>query len=405
MPNSLLTINMITRAAVKLWKNSNAFIQNINTQYDDQYAINGAKIGDSLRIRLPNDYTVRTGAAVSVQNTAEQSTTMTMSTQKGVDVSFSSVDRTLSLQDYSERVMAPMVNNLAGNVAADVMQGSEGGVCNFVSNVDGNGDIITPNAGTVLDGGALLDLNSTPLGQRKLVDDPRTEARVIQSLSGLFNPQPEISKQYRMAKMYDALGFKWFMDQTVIKHTTGTFTAGTVNQAGQSGNTLVVNAITGTLNQGDIITIDGVFAVNRITKVTTGELRQFVITADALNGAVALSIYPAIVPSVGGNAVQYQTVVSGPANAAAINLVTKPGEVYRKNIAYADEMVTMVSADLEMPGPNGVAEQARESFDGISMRMITQYAIGTDQSITRLDVLYGFLYVRPEWGVIIADMI
>src|ERR1700753_295130 len=117
MSNSLLTINMITREAVRLWKNSNAFLQNIDMQYDDSFARTGAKIGTSLRIRLPNDYTVRTGPALQAQDTAEVSTTLVLATQQGVDVSFSSVDMTMSLDDYSERILAPMVNNLAGAVA------------------------------------------------------------------------------------------------------------------------------------------------------------------------------------------------------------------------------------------------------------------------------------------------
>jgi hypothetical protein len=121
--NALLTINMITREAVRLWKNSNAFIQNINMQYDDSFARTGAKIGTSLRIRLPNDYTVRTGPALQAQDTAEVNTTLVLATQKGVDVSFNSVDMTMSLDDYSERVLAPMINNLTGAVAADIMSG------------------------------------------------------------------------------------------------------------------------------------------------------------------------------------------------------------------------------------------------------------------------------------------
>ena len=121
MANTLLTINMITREAVRLWKNSNAFVQHVDMQYDDSFAKTGAKIGSSLRIRLPNDFTVRTGPAAQIQDTAEQSTTLVLATQKGVDVSFNSVDRTMSLDDFSRRILAPMVNNLSGAVAADVM--------------------------------------------------------------------------------------------------------------------------------------------------------------------------------------------------------------------------------------------------------------------------------------------
>lgn len=404
MSNSLLTINMITREAVRLWKNTNAFIQNIDQQYDDSFAKVGAKVGTQLRVRLPNDYTVRTGAAAQVQDTTEQSTTLVVATQKGVDVSFSSVDRTMSLDDYSERVLAPAINNLAGNIAADIMSGVEGGVCNLVANTDSNGNIINPVISTFLNAGASLDTNSAPTGRRKVVQDPFTQARTVSTLSGLLNPMPDISRQYSTGTMAQALGMEWMMDQTVVKHTTGTFTAGTVNGANQTGLTLTVNAITGTLAKGDIITIAGVNAVNRITKQTTGQLRQFVVTAAAGNGATSISIYPALVPAVGGNAVQYQTVDASPANGAAISLATPAGSTYRKNIAYAPEAITMATADLVLPA-QGIVEGAREAFDNISMRMITDYTVGTDQLITRLDVLYGYLYIRPEWAVVIADSI
>lgn len=401
MSNSLLTINMITREAVRLWKNSNAFLQNIDMQYDDSFAKTGAKIGTALRIRLPNDYTVRTGAAASVQDTAETSTTLVLATQKGVDVSFSSADRTMSLDDYSERVLAPGINNLAGSVAADIMSGTEGGVCNFVSNVDGSGNILNPVASTYLNAGASLDTNSAPLGERKVVNDPFTQARVVSSLAGLFNPVADIARQYKTGMMQQALGFDWLMDQTVIKHTAGTFTAGTVSTGGQTGTTLATNAITGTLVQGDIITIGLVNQVNRITKTSTGNLRQFVVTANVASGATSIPIYPAITPAVGGNAVQYQTVTVSPLASATILLVSPAGVTYRKNIVYAPQAVTMATADLELP--RGVHEAAREAFDGISMRMVTAYNVSTDQFITRLDILYGYLFVRPEWSCVVAD--
>jgi hypothetical protein len=111
---------MITREAVMLFKNSNLFIQNIDTQYSKDFAVDGAKIGDSIRIRLPNDYVVRDGAAASIQDTTEQSTTLTLAFQRGVDVGFTTAQRTLSLDDYAERVLMPMMNNLVGNVAKEI---------------------------------------------------------------------------------------------------------------------------------------------------------------------------------------------------------------------------------------------------------------------------------------------
>lgn len=404
MANTLLTINMITREAVRLWKNSNAFVQNIDMQYDDSFAQTGAKIGTALRIRLPNDFTLRTGAGASVQDTSEQSTTMVLATQQGVDLSFSSVDRTMSLDDFSKRILAPAVNVIAGGVATTIMAGSEGGVCNYVANVDAGNNVLGPTAQTFLNANANLNRNSAPLGNRKVVNTPDTEAKIVGALAGLFNPQPELSRQYRTGTMQQALGFDWFMDQTTIAHTVGTYNgAATVAGAGQTGTAIVTTAITGTFTQGDFITFAGVNQVNRITKTTTGVLRQFAVTAAVATGATSIPIYPAMIPAVAGTQVQYQTVTASPANGAAMLLVTNLSATFRKNLAYAPEAITMATADLELPG--GVHEAHREAFDGISMRMVTAYNITTDQFITRLDVLYGFLYVRPEWIVAIADSI
>lgn len=407
MANSLLTINMITRESVRLWKNSNAFLQNVDMQYDDSFAVNGAKIGTSLRIRLPNDFTVVTGPALQVQDTAEQSTTLVLATQKHVDVGYNTQERTMSLDDYSKRVLAPMVNNLAGAVALDLMSGVEGGICNMVANQDSASSIITPNQQTYLRAGANLSLNSAPNSARKVVNSPDTQATVVSTLSGLLNPQSEISSQYLTGKMYDALGFVWMEDQTTLAHTNGTLAQGsaTVAGAGQTGLALTVNALANGLNIGDIITIAGVYQVNRITKQTTGKLRQFVVTANVNANAVSIPIYPAIVPAVGGQPVQYQTVTASPVDGAAVNpaLGLVASTQYTKNFAYAPEAVALATADLEMP--MHVHETARENFDGVSMRMVTDYFIGNDSLITRLDVLYGYLWIRPEWAVVVADIV
>jgi hypothetical protein len=397
--NSLLTINMIAREAVELFKNSNAFVMNIDRQYNDEFAKSGAKIGQSLRIRLPNDYVVRNGPALNTQDTAEVNTTLTVATQKGVDLSFSSVERTMSLQDYSERVLSPAINNLCGAIAADVMTGAEA-ICNYTSNVSGN-VTVAPTAQTWLNANAILDVNSAPMGERMIITDPFTDARTAGSLTGLFNPSQRISQQYASGSMKNALGFDWARDQTIIKHTSGTFTAGTVNGAGQSGSSITVNATTGTLVKGDIITFAGVNAVSRVTKVSAGQLRQFAVTANVPAGSTSIPIYPALIPAIGGVSQQYQTVDVSPANAAVTALVNIASETTRKNFAFAKQAVTIAYADLEMP--RGVHEVSRVTDDGVSVRILTAYLPQTDQMVTRLDVLYGYVWLRPEWGVVVAD--
>jgi hypothetical protein len=396
---------MVTRLAVRLWKNTNAFMRNVNTQYDDQYAREGAKIGSNLRIRLPVDYTVGSGSAISFQDTAENFTTLTMATQNNVGISFTQLQQSLQVDDYAERYLAPAVNNLAGTVAVGIMSGAEGGVCNYYDNESG-GAIITPSSTTILNANAILDTQSAPTMNRRLVVHPFTDARVAGSLTGLFNPATEISEQYRSGSMKNALGFDWMKDQTVITHTPGSFSAGTVNGAGQTGTTITVNAITGTLAKGDIITLAGVNGVNRIEKQSYGQLRQFVVLQNVPSGGTSISIYPALIPSAsglaGGNPVQYQTVDSSPANGAAISLVSPASTAYRKNIAFVPDAITMATADLEIP-PN--VESARHEMDGVSMLMVRQYIIGTGQTGCRLDVVWGALWIRPEWTVVIPDVL
>jgi len=407
--NSLLTIDMITREAVRLFKNSNLFIMNMDTQYDGAFAVDGAKIGSTLRIRLPNDYIVTDGPAMQLQATNEQYTTLSVSSQKNVAVPFTTAERTMSIDDYSEIVLSPMINNLAGKVASTVMLGSEGGVCNLVSNVDGAGNIISPTADTFLQANAILDLFGSDMMSRRVVNDPVTDARTTSSLQGLFNPTPEISAQFRSGMMKSGLGYeKWFRDQTVIKHTTGTFTAGTVNGGNQTtgpqGGTITVNATTGTLKKGDIITFSGVNSVNRTTKQSNGTLAQFVVTADVAAGATSIPIYPGLVPASGGNDVQYQTVDVSPANGATTALTTPAGGAYRKSIAYTQKAITLATADLVMP-KKAVEEAARAMYDGISMRVLTDYLPFSDQLATRIDVLFGFLYIRPEWCCVVCDKV
>lgn len=414
MANQYLTIDMITAEAVMLFKNSNLFIMNMDTQYDDQFARDGAKIGSTLRIRLPSDFVVTDGPAMQLQDNTQQFTTLTVSSQKNVATPYTTAERTISIDRYSELVIAPMVNALCGKVAQTIMNGSEGGVCNLVANTDGAGNIISPTMDQFTGANAVLDDQGASMMDRRCVNDPTTDARTVGSLAGLLNPVTEISAQFRSGMMKSGLGYdRFFRDQTVIKHTTGTFSAGgTAAPGGQStstsGGNLLVAAITGTFRKGDIVTIDNVNAVNRVTKQSLGTLRQFVVTADVATTATSIPLYPGIIGPVGGLVggadQQYQTVDALPLLGAQVRLVTPASSVYRKSLAYTQKAVTMASADLVMP-KKAVEEAARTSYDGVSMRMLTDYLPLTDQLATRLDVLFGFKYIRPEWLVVICDRI
>ena len=386
---------MITRKAIRVFVNTNALLKRINRQYDSQYANEGEKIGSVLRIRLPNDYTVSTGPAFQPQDTAETQVLLTMATQNHVDVSFTSADLLLSLDDFAERILLPAMNNLAGTISVLLMQQVGEAACNMTANVDANNAVIAPTQQTFLRARAALYNSSAPMVKHDTLMSPDSMADTVSGLAGLLNPATAISRQYMEGTMYDALGSIWSEDQSIINHTTGSFTAGTVNGATQTGTVLTVNAITGTLNVGDIITIAGVNGVNYVQKAATGKLRQFVVTVAAANGATTLNIFPAIIPAgAGGAQVQYQTVVNSPANGATISLVLNANQVYSNNLRYAPEAFTMATGDLPMPND---VKTARHVYDNVSMRYVQQYIIGSDQSGRRMDVLWGAISTRPNW--------
>ena len=414
MANTYLTIDMITSEAVRLFKNSNLFVMNMDTQYSNEFAVDGAKIGDTLRIRLPSDFIVTNGPAMQLQDNTQQFTRLTVSTQLNVATPYTTAERTMSIDNWNELTGTPMINNLAGKVALTVMTGSEGGVCNFVSNTDGGGNIITPTADQFLQANAILDDQGATQMDRRIVNSPTTDARTTTALQGLLNPATEISAQFRSGMMKSGLGYdRWFRDQTVITHTSGTYAnASTVNGGNQftgtGGGNIAVTALGGTLRKGDIINFAGTNGVNRTTKQSQGTLRQFVVTADCAVGAVAIPVYPGLIPSAtfvaGGPDQQYQTVDASPINGAAVTMVSKASEVYRKSIAYTQKAVTMATADLVLPR-RAIEEGARANYDGIAMRIITDYLPLSDQLATRVDVLFGFVYLRPEWLVVVSDRI
>lgn len=416
MANSILTPSMITRYSIRMFTNTNYFVQNISRQFEDQFGIEGARIGAQLRIRYANQYTVTDGPGISIQDTTEQQFLLTVATQRHVDVAFTSAETTLDIDDYMERIVLPRVNALAANVAVQIMANTAPTVKNITANVDANNNILPITDGPVALARAILEENSAPnfgeMGMRKVVTAPRSDGRLQQALRGLFNPVDTIAKQFNTAMMYEALQFRFFEDQSVVSHTTGTLTTATVNGAGQTGGTLTVNALSGTINQGDVITIAGVNGVNRASFQSLGVAAQFVVTAAAAAGATTISIYPAIIPPASTTPYaglpytpqQYQTVTATPANNATITPFANASVTYRQNLAYSPDAITMVVAPLWIP-PNekGVIAAARHNYDRLSMRSLVVYESATDQPIDRLDILFGSGVPRPEWIASLAD--
>lgn len=391
MANTLLSPTIITKEALAVLHQKANFIGNIDRQYDDRYAKTGAKIGSDLKIRKPNQFTVRTGATIALQDVEEASVTLTMATQKGVDFSFSSVDLTLTIDDFSERYIKPAISVLAAaldadafNMYKDVWNVYDGvGAANSFQNVNNMQKLLTDDL--------------APLDSRCAMMNTQSRVDVTADTKGLFQDSTSIKNQYLEGKLGRSLGFDYFETTIIPRHTTGTAVEGdslyNINGTGQTGSTLVIDTGTTTFLIGDVITIAGCTRVHPETKVSTNVAQRFVVTANTGISATSLSISPAIVVT-GAK----QNVTASPTeNGAITKLLGGASAAFNQDLMFHKSAFTFVTADLEDVNELG-AWGAREVMDGISMRIARQYDITNDKVPCRIDVLYGYKSVRPELG-------
>ncbi|MGR9130778.1 P22 phage major capsid protein family protein [Rhizobium leguminosarum] len=390
MSNTILTPTAVTREALRILHQKLNFIGSINRQYDDSFAKSGAKIGDTLKIRMPNRYTVRTGKTISTQDTAEDSQSLQVATQKGVDVNFSSAELTLSLDDFSKRILDPAMAVLAANVEYDAMT-----MFKDVYNA-----IWTPAStlayNDVLSGRVLMQRGLAPLNDRSANLNSLDMSTLVKDTKTLFNDQSQVAKQYKEGYMGRAAGYD-FMENTLWPGFTrgaadANYVVNTSTGITSGSATVAVTAGTGTLLKGDIITIVGVNSVHPETKVDNGVLQQFVIVSDYAGGAGNITVSPTPVTS---GAKQNVVINSAGAGKAVVVAGTASGQD-TTSLLYQQDAFTFATADLVMPG--GVDFARREVQDGISLRIVRQYDINNDNLPCRIDVLYGYKTLRPEWA-------
>jgi len=402
MANSLLTIDMITRKSLEILENNLVISRNVNKEYDDSFAVEGAKIGATLRVRLPDRALVTDGAALQVQDDNEQFTTLTVSSQKHIGINFTSAELTMQLDDFAERVLKPRISQLASSVDADVANAYKS-----IFNTVGTPGTTPATALVLLQAQQKLNESAAPMSPRYATVNPAANAGLVNGLSGFFNPTGTISRQFKTGMMGEGvLGYDEInMSQSIVNHTTGS-RAGTilvnetVSAQGQATITLDGLTSTTTVTVGDVFTMAGVYAVNPQTRLSTGSLQQFVVTAaqtasggDMVNMAISPPMYTA------ANALA--TIDAFPANNAAVTFVGAASTVFPQNLVYHKNAITLATADLLLP--QGVDMASRQVHNGISMRIVRQYDINNDRMPCRVDVLYGFNTIRPPmacriWG-------
>lgn len=407
MANTLLTISMITRESLRVLENNITFTKYVRRDFDDQYAVAGAKIGTVLNIRKPPRYVGRVGQALQVEDATETSVPLALNTQRGVDIAFSTQDMTLSIDDFSERFLAPAIANIANYIDFDGL----GQYLNVYNEVGVPGTV--PNAlTTYIAAGVRLDDEAAPRdNMRSAVLSPAMQGSLVDALKGLFQSSDDIEQQYKTGTMGKTIGMKFSMDQNVRTQTVGAYTGGTpvVTTGGQTGNIINTSGwpnTTAILNQGDVIAFAGSFAVNPQNKQATASLRQFVVTAPVVSSGGGLASIPISGPGGLGivAAGPFQTVSASPIANAAVTVSGASGAgPSPRGMAFHRDAFALGCADLLLPG--GVDKAARMSDKqlGLSIRLIRQYDINTDRLPCRLDILYGWATLYPELACRIAS--
>ncbi len=394
MSNSLLTIDMITRKALEILENNLVLTRTVNRQYDDSFAVEGAKIGSTLRIRLPDRALVTDGAALQVQDDNEQYTTLTVSSQKHIGVNFTTAELTMQLDDFAERVLKPRISQLAASIDADVANSFK-----YIGNSVGTPGTTPATSLVLLQAQQKLNENAAVMSPRYATVNPAANAALIEGMKGLFNPVSAISKQFKNGLFGEGiLGYEELnMSQSVKQFTTGS-RAGTVTVSTSvttEGSTTVVltGLTTTTIKAGDVFTIANVYAVNPQTRESTGSLYQFVALADVTASTTASVTVPAMYSATQALA----TVDALPVSGAAVTFVGAASTQYPQNLIYHKDAIAFATADLLLP--QGVDMASRQVHNGISLRVVRQYDINNDRLPCRIDVLYGYSVIRPQMAV------
>jgi len=388
MSNTLTTIDMVTRESLRIAHEKLAFIGTIDRSYDSSYAKTGAKVGDTLRVRNPNQYVRRKGSRVmDVQDQAETTQNVTVATQDGVDMKFNSAELSLSIDELSRRYIEPAVSVLVSGIEGDVLSAVTKDVYNYTgttTEVVGATDL-----DAVSQARAKLNRGLAPKENRCIQMDSVTMASVVGGGRALFHDGAQLSTAFKEGYLGRFGGTNFYENDRTYFHVSGAdHTTVTVNDAAiASGDTSLTTA-GGTWSVGDTFTIADVFEVHPETKASYATLQQFVVVTQSTND---ITFSPAYI-TTGAK----QNVNALPVTGAAMVVYAGDGVDYQSNLMYQKDAFTFVTADL--PIMDDAIRCVRRMQDGLSIRCWQGSDIRNDELLLRLDILYGYKTLRPAWA-------
>lgn len=408
MAHNVLTNTVITYEAARILHQEGTFLTNINRSYRDEFAKSGAKAGQTIGMRLPSKYTVRKTATYTGQDHIERSTPLAVLSQYGIDLSFTTADRTMNLDDFSRRIIRPAVRQLAATIESDCLLAAYKVVHR---GLNATTDTKLTYRG-FQKGGQTLTEELAPLSDRTALLNPASVVEFLDATKSMFAHQSNLNEQFREGMMGRTGGFDVGESTLLPAHTTGTLAGSAVTFNNALGLSTTANSwssqtevqITGatsatTVKAGDIITLSGVYAVHPESRVNTGRLQQFVVQADVTlttqANTYAVTVKPALIYG-SGNAFQNCTL-SGVSNTSGLTVTRlgSAGTAFAQDLFFHKDAFAAAFVDLEDVSAYG-ASCTRAQSDDISMRFTQQYDVQNDRVAGRLDVLFGFAPLLPE---------
>lgn len=398
MTNVLVTCSIIAKTALPVLQNMLSFAKNANRDWQDEFTSNmsrGYAPGQTINIKKPPRYTYRAGSVAVPQSTTETTVPLTLS-QGGVDLNFTLLEKTLSLTRLEDKIaaaIAPVVNEID-------RQGCTLAHYSTFNTLNPTGALPATQIAAVqaiTDSNRRLDEMGAPRDKRRnFILGPGMNGALLNGFSGMF-VGGGLEKQYQSGMMQNAFGIDPSMDQNVDVHTNGTQNVAgvNINGANQTGSSITIVALTGTITRGTVITLPGVFAVNPQSRQSTGVLAQFVVTSDLAVGATSIPLSPALVTSGA-----FQNVTASPTTGSPFLIVGAASTAYNCNVAFHSDAFTLAMAPLWAPqGGKGVIDVAQETMDGFSLKVTKFYDGINDKEITRIDTLFGWAATYPELSV------
>jgi hypothetical protein len=404
MANAYLTDDVISLEALSVLENELVAGKACERKYEALFGKHGgSNRSDTIRVRKPNQYTVRTGRTYSAQDITDDYVSFAVDTQIGVDTFIYSDELTQKLSSFSDQVIRPQVALLANYIDKTILD-----TARQTQNVVGTPLTAATTLATFLSAGVKLDQNACPRdGQRMMIVGPQGQADIVDGLKGLTEGSSKLAGQYASGNMGPSVaGWNWSMDQNVGIHTTGPLggTPLTNGQPALGASTLVTDGWTAAaaarVKANDVFTIANVFAVNPVSKVSTGVLAQFRCTADQSSdgsGNLTLTIDPPIYYS-GAK----QNVSAQPADNAALTFVGAANAAAANHIGLHKGAIALAFAELPKPEGVDMSSTKTDKQLGISMRFVRYYDGDNDRFKARFDVKFGVKVLRPEWIVRVA---